>query len=169
MSAENNAPVVFVGGPFKGLIDAATGILDATFQHRFQRVIDYFTGQGWVVRNAHQQEGWGEAMVADTVCTARDFRWMRECDLFVAFPGDPASPGTHIEIGWASGSGTPMLLVLEPDGRHAALVTGLYAVSPVVYVTYDGGPEFLTALAEAATQLASAAGAGWGARLAVAR
>lgn len=35
-------------------------------------------------------------------CTKIDFEEISTCDLFVAFPGSPASPGTHIEIGWAS-------------------------------------------------------------------
>lgn len=35
-------------------------------------------------------------------CTKIDFDEISTCDLFAAFPGSPASPGTHIEIGWAS-------------------------------------------------------------------
>lgn len=35
-------------------------------------------------------------------CTKVDFNEIKSCDLFIAFPGKPPSPGIHIEIGWAA-------------------------------------------------------------------
>lgn len=146
MTGDATAPTVFVGGPFKGLVDPVTGVIDPAFQRRYARVNDHFRGHGWRVLNAHEEEGWGAAMVRAADCTGRDLRWMRECDVFVAFPGDPASPGTHVEIGWASALGRPTVLVLDRGAVYADLVTGLHGVAPVAFVEYDEGAAFFTAL-----------------------
>ncbi|MGX7826457.1 nucleoside 2-deoxyribosyltransferase [Actinokineospora sp. 24-640] len=157
-SSTTSTATVFVGGPFKGLIDPVTGAIDPRARHRYTRLIEFFSAQGCGVFNAHTTEGWGQNLVPDTECTARDLAWMRDCDVFVAFPGAPASPGTHVEIGWASALGKPMVLVLEPGVEHAALVTGLHAVAPVVYVEYADGPRFEQAVGAAVASVTAMAG-----------
>ncbi|MFJ4866721.1 nucleoside 2-deoxyribosyltransferase [Streptomyces sp. NPDC088748] len=153
---ENKKPVVFIGGPFKGAVDSETGTLDMGLKNRYLTLISLYEESGWEVLNAHREEGWGLAMVPAAACTGRDFQWMKSCDLFVAFPGDPASPGTHVEIGWASALGRPTILVLEERGHHAALVTGLGDVAPsIAYLTYRQGPEFLSSLAQATADMAA--------------
>ncbi|WP_218941191.1 nucleoside 2-deoxyribosyltransferase [Salinispora sp. H7-4] len=153
-------PTVFIGGPFKGLVQATTGLVDPAHQRRYERLIEHFTQRGWRTLSAHRQEGWGGAMVAADVCTARDFAWMQECDLFVAFPGHPVSPGTHVEIGWASALGRPTVLLREPGVEPAALIAGLSAVAPVTYLDYEDGLAFPTALDAAVRQLTDRVGVG---------
>lgn len=58
--------------------------------------------RGYAVHNAHKREKWGREFMTSEQCTEIDFVEIDKCDLFIAFPGKPASPGTHIEIGWAS-------------------------------------------------------------------
>lgn len=154
-------PTVFVGGPFKAYVDPVSGTLAPAFRLRYERLIAYFEKGGATVLNAHREEGWGTAMVSAGECTERDLRWMRQCDLFVAFPGAPCSPGTHVEIGWASALGRPMVLVLEPSADYAALVTGLYGVAPVAYTVYEEGAGFDRALAEAVHELENLVKASW--------
>lgn len=88
-------------------------------------------------------------MMTPQECTRLDYEHIRDCDLFVAFPGSPASPGTHIELGWASALGRPMILLLE-EGSYAFLVQGLHVVGDVSYVNMPaaqlGVEEFETAL-----------------------
>jgi hypothetical protein len=159
-----NRPIVFVGGPFKAHVDSATGLLDARFRQRYERMIAFFESHGCTVLNAHQTEGWGGSMVSAAECTERDYRWMEACDLFVAFPGDPVSPGTHVEIGWASAMRRPTVLLLEPGGQYAALVTGLGAVAPVAYLEYDAAPGFLARLGDTISTLLANVGARWALR-----
>ncbi|MFC9223526.1 nucleoside 2-deoxyribosyltransferase [Streptomyces hygroscopicus] len=145
--ADSPAPVggvatVFLGGPFKALVDPATGAVPEAARHRYESLADAFAARGWRVLNAHRTEGWGLNEVSDVECTRRDFAWMRECDVFVAFPGDPASPGTHVELGWATALGRPTVILLEPGARHAALVTGLTVVSTVKLLEYRPDPDF---------------------------
>lgn len=92
-------------------------------------------------------------MVSDVECTTRDLEWMRRCDLFVAFPGEPVSPGTHVEIGWASALGRPTVLLTEPGRSYAALVTGLPSVAPVRLLVHHGGRTFPDELAAVVAEL----------------
>jgi hypothetical protein len=132
-------PAVFLGGPFKALIDPATGTLPEAVRIRYAVLIAAFEAAGWEVLNAHRTEQWGATAVGDGECTRRDWDWMRRCEVFVAFPGAPASPGTHVELGWASALGRPALVLVEPGTVPAALVGGLPAIAPVQLIEYDGG------------------------------
>ena len=156
-----DVPTVFVGGPFTGVIDPETKMVRPQHRERYLRLLSFFEEHGWATLSAHRAEGWGTAILPANSCTPRDLEWMRACDLFVAFPGDPVSPGTHIEIGWASALNKPMVLLLEPECRHADLVTGLATVAPVTYVTYSDRPELLDELATAADTVAAQVGASW--------
>ncbi|GAB3690826.1 hypothetical protein GCM10027589_57440 [Actinocorallia lasiicapitis] len=153
MTSQGNKPVAFIGGPFKALVSPDTGLFSPEMKDRLQRLIAHYEDAGWFVLNAHREEGWGQAMVPAAECTSRDLAWMRACDLFVAFPGHPASPGTHVEIGWASALARPTILLLEARAEYAALVTGLDSVAPVAYLTYDAGPAFFADLAVATAEL----------------
>ncbi|MEV0323042.1 nucleoside 2-deoxyribosyltransferase [Streptomyces sp. NPDC050658] len=127
---------VFVGGPFKALIDSDTGVIPERSRARFLTIIEFFEGKGWAVLSGHREEEWGATVATSDVCTGRDWRWMHQCDLFVAFPGDPVSPGTHVELGWASALGRPVIVVTDPGQRVADLVLGLGEVTDVQYLEW---------------------------------
>jgi hypothetical protein len=146
---ERHGRRLFLGGPFKSLVDARTGVMSATDRARILNLIERFEHAGYTVHNAHRREGWGADFLSPEECTRLDFTEIRGCDVFVAYPGDPASPGTHIEIGWAAAFGKPIILLLEEGASYAFLVRGLHAVADVTYVRYsrvdsagDGGGTF---------------------------
>nr|WGD65771.1 nucleoside 2-deoxyribosyltransferase [Bacillus subtilis] len=76
-------------------------------------------------------------------CTKIDFDEISTCDLFVAFPGSPASPGTHIEIGWASALKKKIVLLLEKDRDYAFLIQGLNVVADVEYINFKDTDDLL--------------------------
>ncbi|MGW1729278.1 hypothetical protein ACWCQK_41515 [Streptomyces sp. NPDC002306] len=112
------------------------------------RLVSFFEQNGWEVLSAHHEEPCSQSIMA-AKRTRRDFHWIRSCDLYVAFPGDPASPKTHVEIGWASALQCPTILILEDRENHAFSVRGLGEIAPTVHLTYGSGPEFLESLAQA--------------------
>jgi nucleoside 2-deoxyribosyltransferase len=150
MSTPHTRRMAFLAGPFKGIMDAETGMIRAFERRRFEALIGHMEARGYIVDNAHRRESWGANFMAPQDCTRLDYENIRDCDLFVAFPGDPASPGTHIEIGWASALRKPMILLLEEGHTYAFLVKGLHVVSPVSYVSMPSGEvgleQFATAL-----------------------
>jgi nucleoside 2-deoxyribosyltransferase len=99
---------------------------------------NFFENKGFSVHNVHKREE----------CAEIDFKEISSCDLFVAFPGYPASPGTHIEIGWASTLKKPVILLLEQGKDYAFLVRGLGKVANVIYILFDQERDYLIELEE---------------------
>lgn len=147
--ADTTGRAVFVAGPFKGIIDEAAGAVPLHERRRIGEVVDYLEEVGFEVFNAHRRERWGEAMLAPEECTKRDFEEISLADAFVGFPGDPFSPGTHVELGWASALAKPMILIVDDLDAHAFLVRGLHAVANVTYLEGLSGAELLSALRQA--------------------
>jgi len=127
---------VFLAGPFKSLVDEKTGLMSTYERGKLESLISFFENEGWLVHNAHKREGWGKDFMTPLQCTKIDFDEISTCDLFAAFPGSPASPGTHIEIGWASALKKKIVLFLEKDKDYAFLIQGLHAVADVEYISY---------------------------------
>jgi nucleoside 2-deoxyribosyltransferase len=149
---------VFVAGPFYGLVDEKTGVMDDSAQARITLLIDYFEQAGCEVYNAHRREAWGKEFLTADVCTKLDFDEIADADLWVGYPGVPMSPGTHVEIGWASATGKPMVVLLEKDERHSFLVTGLATVANISYIHFDEPAEIVPRLPAAIDEATTAAG-----------
>lgn len=152
-------PRVFLGGPFKSLVDS-NGVMRRDERSRFEALIAGLEQAGYHVDNAHRRESWGAAFLSPEECTRRDFDEIKASDVVVAFPGSPPSPGTHIEIGWASALGKPLVLLLEADTDYAFLVRGLHTVAAVVYLELSPGHDptqpVVTAVLEASHRTRSA-------------
>lgn len=113
---------MFLIGPFKALVDADTHVMGDAAIDKYTSIIDFFETQGWDVHCAHRREHWGREFMEPSECTRIDYTEIAACDVFVAFPGAPASPGTHIEIGWASAWNKPIVLLLDEGAEYAFLV-----------------------------------------------
>ncbi|MGW6704625.1 nucleoside 2-deoxyribosyltransferase [Streptomyces sp. NPDC054956] len=125
---------VFLAGPFKALVDA-DGAMNTEARTRFETLIERLEAEDYHVYNAHRRESWGAKFLTPDECTRLDYDEISASTVFVAFPGHPASPGTHIEIGWASALGKPIVLLLEEGKDYAFLVRGLHTVADVTYLT----------------------------------
>jgi len=137
IAVDERVKEVFVAGPFFAVVNPQTGMMDDSERDKIASLIDYFESSGVKVHNAHRREAWGkEFLTADVVCQL-DFAEIGSADLFVGFPGSPASPGTHVEIGWASALGKPTILLLEANKKYTFLVTGLPSIANVELLTYQ--------------------------------
>lgn len=152
MSEVGEARSAFLAGPFNALVDPATRTMHRYERARYEALIGHLERRGYTVYNAHRREGWGADFLEPDECTRLDFEEIRRADLFIALPGAPPSPGTHIEIGWASALDKPIMLLLEEGQPYAFLVRGLHAVARVTTVPVRAGrtglDEFATALEE---------------------
>jgi hypothetical protein len=129
---------MFLAGPFKALVNPETGMMSERNIHLFNGIIEHFERRGWDVHCAHKREGWGREFMSPALCTRIDFDEISKCDYFVAFPGSPASPGTHIELGWASALGKRVILLQEVGKEYAFLVRGLGEIATTRRVEYSG-------------------------------
>ncbi|MDX7999244.1 nucleoside 2-deoxyribosyltransferase [Xenorhabdus sp. Reich] len=128
---------MFLAGPFKSLVDPDTHIMSHKNIKQLQSIIEYFEERGWSVHCAHKREKWGREFMTPVQCTLIDYEEISQCDYFVAFPGIPASPGTHIEMGWASAMKKPVVLLLEENEEYAFLVQGLGEITSVKTLRYN--------------------------------
>ncbi|MGW8953947.1 nucleoside 2-deoxyribosyltransferase [Streptomyces sp. NPDC055709] len=140
---------LFLAGPFLQLLDPVTGEMPEGTRTPFATLIEHFEGHGLSVHNAHRREAWGAELMQPDECTRLDQEEIKKADVFVALPGYPASPGTHIEMGWASAFEKPIVLLLEEGQEYAFLVRGLHSVATVEYVVFRDLPTALPAIDEA--------------------
>lgn len=158
MITRKSRRTAFLAGPFKGIVDQETGVMRTFDRERYEALIGHLEACGYTVHNAHKRESWGANFLSPEECTQLDYEQIEDCDLFVAFPGCPASPGTHIEIGWAAALGKPLMLLLEEGHSYAYLIQGLYTVGDVSYVSMPadeiGLSQFTAALEELETRKA---------------
>ncbi len=131
-----NKKKVFLGLPFADYINPETGRLYDDKKLMVTRLIGYFEQRDCIVENAHVREDWGDAWMPPEVCTPWDYEQIKEADVFVAIPGNPASGGVHIELGWASALNTRVVMLLEKGKTYSNLVMGLGKVGSVDYVQY---------------------------------
>lgn len=91
---------IFLAAPYKKAIDPQTSLLQEDVKRQIEKLITLLEEKGYSVHNAHKREQWGSQFMTPNECTKIDYEEIKKCDIFIAFPGIPASPGTHIEIIW---------------------------------------------------------------------
>ncbi|MEI2387368.1 nucleoside 2-deoxyribosyltransferase [Breoghania sp. JC706] len=132
---------VFLAGPFKALVDPQEKRMSDHGMAMFVPLIDHFETLGWEVHSAHRREQWGREFMTPDECTRIDYDEIAKCDRFIAYPGFPASPGTHVELGWASALQKDITLLLKRGVEYAFLVRGLQTITRVRTLFYDDAVE----------------------------
>jgi len=135
---------VFLGGPIQSL--TGDPVLLKSTKTAVERVIEQFNDSGFEVLSAHVVEQFGSKTHEWTPLsvTKRDINWMRECDIFIALlpsnadGGLARTDGTHIELGWASALGKPIVLVIDQrvEDETSHLVKGLSSIAQVARVDF---------------------------------
>ena len=134
-------PCIFVGGPIQNAI-GLDGIFNIQVRNLIETVLKILKKANYRILSAHTYENFGEMDVSNKfqeVC-ARDFQWMKECDLFLAvLPLDSkgeviSSSGTSVELGWASAMRKPIILVRHSAQKYSHLIAGLNVMTHVAEV-----------------------------------
>jgi nucleoside 2-deoxyribosyltransferase len=118
---------------------------DPRLRHLLSSVIKVLESNNISVFSAHMAENFGghDASGQAGAVAQRDFRWMLECDVYLAvLPAgtDNASyrsDGTYVELGWASALGKPILLATSSSVDHSLLVQGLGSIGRVWIVNLE--------------------------------
>lgn len=136
---------VFVGGPIQYAI-VESGFV-GPLRNTITTAIRTATDNGANVFSAHVVEQFGAQTASFTPeqVSVRDFRWMNKCDVFV-----PVLPlmedltlrrtdGTHVELGWATALGRPIVLITKQPFAESAshLLKGLHRVGDVQIIDLD--------------------------------
>lgn len=133
---------LFVGGPIQHAL--VPGGMAAPIRDRLRLTIEQLRRAGGDVLSAHVAERFGADTASFTPeqVSVRDFAWMRECDVFVpvlpVLDGDLLrTDGTHIELGWASALGRPIVGITDQPFTESAshLLKGLSEVAVASFLS----------------------------------
>ncbi|MDX3382452.1 hypothetical protein PV682_13405 [Streptomyces niveiscabiei] len=130
---------VFVGGPIQHAIHGDG--FHQPLRRTIRGIVDAVSAAHGTVFSAHVAERFGAdtSQFSPDQVSVRDFGWMRRCDVFVpVLPVDGAgelirTDGTHVELGWASALGRPIVVVtpLPMAAGASHLLRGLPSVADV--------------------------------------
>jgi nucleoside 2-deoxyribosyltransferase len=120
---------IFLGAPFTQDISDETKIMHTHKVEHIMNLIGYLQKKGHSVTNAHTREKFGEELMPPHVCTKKDYDEVKNCDVFVAVVGNPASGGVQVELGWASALNKKIIVLLYGNGKYSPLVDGLSSVA----------------------------------------
>jgi len=121
---------VFLASPFtRYLIRNADGThhLDPDLHALLLRVESALTEAGHSLFLSQRREDFGASLWSAHQCTPFDFLEMQRSDCVVAIP--ERSYGVHIELGWATALGRPLILVVDESAESTSpLLEGLECV-----------------------------------------
>ncbi|MEV6977561.1 hypothetical protein [Kitasatospora sp. NPDC093806] len=153
---------IFVGGPIQHAI--LPGGFAAHLRTSISTAIDHIEEDGGNVFSAHVVERFGADTASFTPdqVSVRDFRWMKKCDVFVPVLPVTAdvllrTDGTHVELGWATALGRPIVMITRQPFVESAshLLKGLPRVGAVQIIDVDefhANPRLLTDALLSATE-----------------
>lgn len=137
-------PEIFVGGPFQHAINSENGF-DANLRLLIESFIEIIEKAGYKILSAHRAELFGEISAKDSSSqvTKRDFLWIKSSQIFLAvLPIKEKgqlyrTDGTHIELGWASMLGKPVIILWDPDSAdiYSHLIRGLHTLTRVRFMS----------------------------------
>jgi hypothetical protein len=124
---------VFLGGPIHHARDE-NGCFDSRLKGLILCLVQVLERAGYEVLSAHVAEDFGNLPPPSSEeLVLRDYGWLQLCDVYAALlvRGNSGeyirSDGTHIEIGWASSMGKPIVIIGDdvPSDEHSHLLRGL--------------------------------------------
>ncbi|ANZ21407.1 hypothetical protein ACH4YO_01950 [Streptomyces noursei] len=135
---------LFVGGPIQHAL--VPGGMATPIRECLSRTIEQSRQAGATVLSAHVAERFGADTASFTPeeVSVRDYAWMCECDVFV--PVLPVldgtllrTDGTHIELGWASALGRPIVGITDQPFAESAshLLKGLAQVAVATFFSAE--------------------------------
>ncbi len=137
---------IFLAWPFEMYITPEDGLVHKDVRSTLSEIKKLLVGLGHEVHNAHEREGWGKSLMAPEECTKIDFDEISASDVLLVNPGNPPSGGAHIEMGWASALGKPVVMMLEEGNSYSSLVRGLHTVADVTYLRYSSAADLMEKL-----------------------
>lgn len=139
---------IFLAAPFTGKIDPVTQRIEQSYRSWLESIISKLVKSGHIVTNAHMREEWGAKLEPPEKAIRNDFSLVRDCDLVVAYLGNPPSDGVQMELGFAATFGKPIILICEAECSVPYLVDGLGALTQFSKLSFRDRDHLLEQLNE---------------------
>lgn len=136
---------VFLGGPIQFALRGSCGF-DPHLKKAIEVIGHAVEGAGYELFSAHFAERFAQldaTTASPESITLRDFRWMLQCDLYLALlPLNRRripyrSDGTCIELGWASALSKPIVCLLGNAFKYSHLIRGLSGITNYSILDFD--------------------------------
>jgi hypothetical protein len=124
---------VFLSAPFTGKLRRRDdGGQEIAAEHRdvLEGVMHLVRSLGLEVDCSHREEKWGREISGEEECTRRDWTAIRDDQMLIALVDSPPSGGVHIELGWASALGKPVIIAASNGTELSPLARGLGGMMP---------------------------------------
>ncbi len=119
---------IFIAAPFGNRFTMHNSYESKELREFIEDLILKLRSLNYNVFSAHELEEFGSKIRHYSICTPFDFLELRRSDVLIGFPS--SSGGVHIELGWGSALGIPIILL--STGSESALVKGLNTLTKVV-------------------------------------
>lgn len=131
---------IFLGAPIQQ-VQNQDGLVMPNVKSMIEYIIETLQKEHNQVFSAHVEEEFGrvtESFSDEDICK-RDYKWMNECDTYIAvFPNDAKnkmiqSAGTNVELGWATTLNKEIVLIYDFSKKQqlSKLVRGLQGIAHV--------------------------------------
>jgi len=137
---------IFLAAPFTGKIDPATQLIEQSYRVWLESIIQDLESEGHSVTGAHIREHWGAKLEPPEVAIQNDFNSVRECDLAIAYLGNPPSPGVQMELGFAIAFKKPIIIIHEKQSTPPYLVKGIRKLTLASEIAFTDRDQLLKSL-----------------------
>ena len=124
---------IYYGGPMISKTNRLNKIVKEE-RREIKKIVSFVRDQGHEIFSPVETQRFIYKRANPETVTGREFEYLKYCDVVMIKPDDPPSGGAHVQLGWASAFGKPIIILTEGSKRYSKLVRGLEAVTTCKYV-----------------------------------
>lgn len=147
---------IFFAAPFTDRIEPATQLIEESYRKWLESLIVDLTAMGYSITSAHIREHWGEKLESPRLAIQNDFDSISNCDLIVAYLGNPPSPGVQMELGFAVALKKPVIIIREHNSPVPYLVRGLGKMTDATEICFINRVQLMRRLSSKLKSVAAA-------------
>lgn len=137
---------IFLLAPLTDKIDPATKLVKKSYRDWLESIIKMLKENGHSIVCAHIREDWGEKLEPPEIAIVNDYNSTENCDLIIAYLGNPPSPGVQMELGFAISLKKPILVLHENQAKIPYLVNGISQLTKASIIDFVDKAELLEKL-----------------------
>ncbi|MFB3896947.1 MAG: hypothetical protein ACE14V_11665 [bacterium] len=121
---------IFFAAPFTDMVIPETKKINDTYRKRLELLWNSIESNNHKIVCAHRREDWGANLESPVDALAHDRAAIHECDVLVAYLGNPLSYGVQLEIGLALQSNKPIVVIRDDKGPCPYLLRSENGIKP---------------------------------------
>lgn len=137
---------IFLAAPFTDRIDPSTHVVEQSYRRWLELIIQHLESLGHRVIGEHSREDWGAKLEPPKTAIQNDFNAVRDCELLIAYLGNPPSIGVNMELGFAIAFQKPIIVIQEKQSRIPYLLDGIGRLTRTSQIRFTNNNQLLEQL-----------------------